>query len=98
MNRRPSPEADRRLRAEEARFNGRIKLSGLGMAGGIVLTVAMAQLGLLSLARLCAVAVVCGVGGLIYFIIQWHRTFFDILISDGMTKKEAAWEHWRRHG
>jgi hypothetical protein len=96
-NRRPSAEADRRLRAAEAHFSKRIQLTGLGVAGGIVLAFATVQLGVPILAKLCAAAVFFGIGRVIYLIVQWRRTFYDILLGDGMTRKEAAWEHLRRY-
>lgn len=80
----------------KAHFSKRIQLTGLGVAGGIVLAFATVQLGPI-LAKLCAAAVFFGIGRVIYLIVQWRRTFYDILLGDGMTRKEAAWEHLRRY-
>lgn len=97
-HRYPSPEAERRWRAEEAVFRRRINATALVIAAGIVLTYVAAKFGVQPLAILCVIAVLGGMVRTIYLIVQRRRTFLAIMMDDGMTRSEAVWEDLRRHG
>jgi hypothetical protein len=50
------------------------------------------------LAVISVVIVFAAMTWTIRLIVGSRRAFFKIMMDDGMTRKEAAWEDLRRHG
>jgi hypothetical protein len=97
-HRDPSPAAEQRWRAEEMRFRQRMNVTALITAAGMVLTYIAASHELQPLAILSFVAVVGAMARIIQLIVERRRTFFRIMMDDGLTRDEALWQDLRRHG
>jgi hypothetical protein len=97
-HRNPSPEAERRWQAGEARFRRRVNVTALIIAAAIVLAYVCAMFALRPLAILSVVAALGGSVRTIYLVIERRRTFLKIMTDAGMTRHEAAREDFRRHG
>jgi hypothetical protein len=94
----PSSEAEARWRAAERRFRQRMAVTALLLAAGIVLTWALAWLGLRWLAIPCALAVIGGVAWTISLAVGHRRTFLGVMMDDGSSRNAALQEYVRRHG
>jgi hypothetical protein len=97
-HRNPTPEAERRWGAVEVRFRHRFNATALVIAAGIILTYVAAKFGVQLLAILCVITVFAGLVRTIYLVVERRRAFLGIMTDDGMTKSEAQWEDFRRHG
>jgi hypothetical protein len=96
--RKPSAEADRRWQAEEAHYRGRFAKAACIIATGLVSTWICAKLEMQLLAIFSVITVFAAMVWTIWLIVGRRRSFFRIMMDDGMTKKETAWEDFRRHG
>jgi hypothetical protein len=96
--RKPSAEAERRWRAEEAHYRRRFAAVGVTIAATILSTWICAKLEMRLLAVISVVIVFAAMIWTIRLIVGSRRAFFKIMMDDGMTRKEAAWEDLRRHG
>jgi hypothetical protein len=94
----PSPEAERRWQAEDARFRRRFNVTALIIAAAIVLTYVCARFDVRVAAILCVMAALGGLVRTIYLVVARRRTFLKIIMDDGMTRSEAVREDFLRHG
>jgi hypothetical protein len=93
-----APLSEQRWLQEEARFRRHFVVVALLIAAGIFATCVLADLGQLTLARLCCITVFGGMARVIYLIIERRRRFIAVKMQGGMTRKQAVSEFNSRFG